>query len=101
MLQINQELEQDESLSFRHQMDSLITNSPPGNTFRNGFCQCLSSYIFCLFHSKFGLTFACYFSLVPLSFSDFFSEFGSYLFHNMILFCVTIFFDQKLKKRVH
>lgn len=31
MLQINQELEQDESLSFRHQMDSLISNSPPGS----------------------------------------------------------------------
>ncbi|PSR98668.1 Protein MEI2-like, partial [Actinidia chinensis var. chinensis] len=31
MLQMNQELEHDESRSFQHQMDSLITNSPPGS----------------------------------------------------------------------
>ncbi|XP_057465526.1 protein MEI2-like 5 [Actinidia eriantha] len=31
MLNLNQELEQDESRSFRHQMGSSITNSPPGS----------------------------------------------------------------------
>ncbi|PSS02962.1 Protein MEI2-like [Actinidia chinensis var. chinensis] len=31
MLNLNQELEQDESWSFRHQMGSSITNSPPGS----------------------------------------------------------------------
>ncbi|KAE7996292.1 hypothetical protein FH972_001025 [Carpinus fangiana] len=31
MLQLNQELEQDESRSFRHQVGSPIANSPPGN----------------------------------------------------------------------
>ncbi|KAK2993919.1 hypothetical protein RJ640_012793 [Escallonia rubra] len=31
MLQLNQELEQDETRSFHHQLGSLIGNSPPGN----------------------------------------------------------------------
>uniref|UniRef100_A0A5B7AI36 RRM domain-containing protein n=1 Tax=Davidia involucrata TaxID=16924 RepID=A0A5B7AI36_DAVIN len=31
MLQLNQELEQDEPRTFRHQVGSSITNSPPGN----------------------------------------------------------------------
>ncbi|KAB1221455.1 Protein MEI2-like 2 [Morella rubra] len=31
MLQLNQELEQDESRSFRHQVGSPVANSPPGN----------------------------------------------------------------------
>lgn len=33
ILQLNQDLEQDESRSYRHPVGSPITNSPPGNFF--------------------------------------------------------------------
>lgn len=40
MQQLTQELEQDETRSFRHQVGSPLTNSPPGRSLTNDRCAC-------------------------------------------------------------
>lgn len=45
MLQLNQELEQDESRILQHQVGSPITNSPPGRSLFHAFCDSWTQFL--------------------------------------------------------